>query len=86
VNIDPLAFIYSPPFPVLPTLQPHTFWEQWKMKGDFLLYSAFQTVNSSFYKLQAQSLCVSILTYFQALSTLGLVGLFIASYVEQKVK
>jgi hypothetical protein len=83
--IDHGSFIYhDPAFRIAQTLGTQTFFETWKMKIDFLLFSGFQTVNSSFYKIQAHSPWVSVITYLQGLSTLGLVALFIASYVNQR--
>lgn len=83
--IDQRSFVYlDPAFQIGPTLGTHTFFENWKMKIDFLLFSGFQTVSSSFYKIQAQSTWVSVITYAQGLSTFGLVALFVASYVNQR--
>jgi hypothetical protein len=84
--IAPSSFTYqNPPVPYHATIDSIIpFWTALKMYFDFVLFSAFQTVNGAFYRIQGKALFISVLTYFQSLSTLGLVSLFIASYVNRK--
>jgi hypothetical protein len=50
------------------------------------LFSAFQSVNGTYFKIRASSAGVSIITYVQSLFTISLISLLIASYVNQKTK
>jgi hypothetical protein len=54
------------------------------VKVDFFLFSAFQSVNGSYFHIRANSALVSVLIYVQALFTISLIALLIASYVNQK--
>ncbi len=81
------TFAYNnPPTRINPVMNMPDYWGNLRMLGDFLLFSCFQTVNSTYYKIHANSVYVSILTYFQSLFTFALVTLLIASYVNQKTK
>jgi hypothetical protein len=85
--LNPSFFLYDyPPVLILPRVSATApdWFAAMRMKGDFLLFSAFQTVNGSFYKIQPRSTVVSIATYGQTLFTISLVSLFIAAYVNRK--
>jgi len=56
-----------------------------RTKFDFILFSAFQSVNGNYYRVHANSIWVSLLAYFQTLFTIALIALFIASYVNQQI-
>jgi hypothetical protein len=60
------------------------WWPHLKMKSEFFLFSAFQTINGSFYKIQPRSTLVSVAAYLQTLYTVSLISLFIAAYVNRK--
>lgn len=85
-TIHPDSFLSDHPAAVvLPTLSTSgDWWPHTRMKGDFFLFSAFQTINGSFYKIQPRSTLVSIATYLQTLYTVSLISLFIAAYVNRK--
>jgi hypothetical protein len=53
--LDQGSLIYrNPPFAIGTMLSSHSFIDMWKMRIDFILFSAFQTVNSSFYRVQVR--------------------------------
>jgi hypothetical protein len=52
----------------------------------FTLFSAFHSINGSYFRIDPNSVIISIITYIQSLFSLSLVSLFIASYVNQKTK
>lgn len=52
---------------------------------DFIIYSAFKSLSSNYYKISSNSILPSILNWIQSLYTLSIVALLIASYVNQKV-
>jgi hypothetical protein len=56
----------------------------WGIKALFLLYSAFNSVGSSFSSIATKSIVVEIINYFQVLYGFSLVSLFVAGYVNQK--
>jgi len=56
------------------------------LKCEFVLFSAFTSVNGSYYRIHANSAIVSLMTYIQSIYTIALLSLFIASYVNQKTK
>jgi hypothetical protein len=84
-HICPGCYIYpSPPLIHSSTSSSFDFWRNLRINCEFVLFSAFESVNGSFYRIQAQSIFVSILIYIESLFTLGLVALFIASYVNHQ--
>jgi hypothetical protein len=85
-TIAPSWFIYhDPPYIIGSTFNPNIGIElRIRMEGEFILFSAFTSVNGSFYKVQAHSMFVGLLVYIQCLSTFALLGLFVALYVNQK--
>lgn len=76
----PYWFTFDSPVPVSPTFMmiPRSY------ITNFILFSAFQSVNGSYFRIRANSALVSLLTYFQAIYTISLIALFVASYVNQK--
>lgn len=52
----------------------------------FLLFSAFQSVNGTYFRIRPSSWLPSIITYVQSLFTISLISLLVASYVNQKTK
>ena len=54
-------------------------------KLDFLVFSALQTLNSTYGRIRPESALVSILGWLQSLYTLALVALLVASYVSQNL-
>jgi hypothetical protein len=51
---------------------------------NFFLFSAFQSVHGSYYRIHVNSALISIMTYIQSVFTIALIALFISSYVNQK--
>jgi hypothetical protein len=79
----PNSFIFdSPPIVIQPAkIQPLPF----AFTMQFFLFSAFQSVNGSYYRIHVNSAWASIITYVQSLFTIALIALLIASYVNQKI-
>ncbi len=50
----------------------------------FNLYSAFNSLTSSYYRVESNSSIVSVLVWIQSLYTLMIISFLIASYVNQK--
>jgi hypothetical protein len=83
-SLSQQSFVYfNPPLALSSTTKSIDFWGSERMKLDFLLFSAFNSVNGSFYKIQPHSIWVSVLSYVQSLFTLILASLFVASYVNR---
>lgn len=81
----PSLFAYIQP-PVSHTALPITnIWGLTQMKWEFMAFSALQTVNGSFYKIQPNGLIPSLIGWVQSVYTLCLIALLIASYVNQNV-
>ena len=55
------------------------------LRLEFMLFSALQTVNGSFYKIHSNGIIPSLIGWVQSIYTLCLVALLIASYVNQNV-
>lgn len=80
----PNMFNYlSPPISWSPILI-ESYWGLLKVRLDFMVLSALQSVNGSYYKIQYNGIIPSIVAWIQALYTLCLVALLVASYVNQK--
>jgi hypothetical protein len=52
----------------------------------FFMFSAFQSVNSTYFKIKPSSWLPSVIAYVQSLFTISLISLLVASYVNQKTK
>lgn len=87
-SIELQCFAYSDPAIVPGPTAPATqhFWAELQAKRDFILFSAFQSLNAGFYRIQPHCLLASALAYVQSACTLALIGLLISSYVNQKTK
>jgi hypothetical protein len=85
--ISPKLFFYdNPPFVVGPIINSANNLTVIVMRFHFIMFSAFQSVNGSFYRIHADSVLVSILVYVQSALTIGLIALFLAAYVNQRAK
>jgi hypothetical protein len=71
--IDGAILVIPPTYGKIPT-----------SKFEFLLFSAFQSVNGSYYSIRVNSAWASLITYIQSVFTIALIALLIASYVNQK--
>jgi hypothetical protein len=82
-TVNPTCFTFNnPPYVVLPKM--YIGAGSVLLALDFLLFSALQSVNSTFYMIQISSILVSIIAFFQTAFTILLGGVFIASYVNQR--
>jgi len=84
-SLKPSLFEYlSPPTQLAPTLSENTL-EQIAVKYQFVIFSAFQSVNASFFKIKVTSSLVSVLSIIQFLFTLVLITLVVSSFVNQRI-
>lgn len=80
----PNMFIYiNPPIHYSPFLTYDSI-GNWRTMIEFMVLSALQTVNGSFYKIQFNGIIPSVIAWIQGVYTLCLITLLIASYVNQK--
>lgn len=85
-NLIPSSFIiHNITYSSSLKLQPVTV-EKWKTILDFILFSAFQIIGGNYFRIQSNSVIVSIMTYIQSLYTMSLLTLFISAFVNQKTK
>jgi len=81
--LSPSSFVFgSPPVTIQPT---HIQSLPFSFTMQFFLFSAFQSVHGSYYRIHVNSAWASIIAYFQSLFTIALIALLIASYVNQKI-
>ena len=80
----PNTFVY-PGAPLVPSpLLDDLGFAHWHMTTEFILFSAFQSVNGSYPNIRPESMGVSVLLYVQSLFTLMLIAVLIAGYVNQR--
>ena len=60
-------------------------WGLAHLRLEFIVFSALQTVNGSFYKIHSSGIIPSLIGWVQAVYTVCLIALLIASYVNQNV-
>lgn len=82
-SLFPNSFIFDSPTVIIQRAKiqqlPFSFTVQ------FIMFSAFQSVHGSYYRIHVNSALASIITYSQSLFTIALIALLIASYVNQKI-
>lgn len=57
--------------------------EYYRQRLDLLLFSAFQSVNGSYYRVRPNSIVLSIFAYIQSLYTLVMIAIVVSSYVNR---
>lgn len=80
----PDFYIYKDP-PVKPSQELLISFKVTLGRLNFLLFSALQSVNATFYRISLNSIIPSILSWVQSLYSFAIIALLIASYVNQKV-
>lgn len=80
----PGSFIVKQPTIIVSPLAQEINLESAKLRLDFFLFSALQSVNGSYFRVQINSTLISVLAYIQSLYTMSLVVLFISAFVNQK--
>jgi hypothetical protein len=78
--IYPNSFVFNSNPPTVASTYTHGI----SFLREFWLFSAFQSVNGSYYRIRVNTALASIMTYIQAVFTIVIIALFIASYVNLK--
>ena len=82
--LSPPSFDYTDPFvEPLQTIS-DDWWNNFRTKIDFLLFSALHSIGGGFHKIELNSYVSSLLGWIQSLYSISLIALFIASYVNQR--
>jgi len=80
----PKTFSYLNPPAIAETVT--SGFQTWQLSADFLLFSGFQSFGIGHFKIQVASSLVGVIALAQVLTTYAIVSLFVASYVNQKIK